>query len=164
KGRFAEAKEQARKALDLLDPKHPFYSDLEEQWQECDRCAAVQHKEMLQPVLASLPKEPINDTLGSDDDLDFYARPQQSYRKAYAIKLRGGKSYQIDLECNAFDPLLRLESEAWQPLMSNDDVTPGVNLNSRLVFTPEKDGTYRIIVNSLQAKKTGSYALQIREV
>jgi serine/threonine protein kinase len=164
KGRFAEAKEQARKALDLLDAKHPFYRDLEEQWQECDRCAAVQHKEKLQPVLAMLPKEPINDTLASNDDLDFYARPQQSYRKAYAIKLRGGKSYQIDLECNAFDPLLRLESETWQPLMSNDDVTPGVDLNSRLVFTPENDGTYRIIVNSLQAKKTGSYALQMREV
>jgi serine protease Do len=48
--------------------------------------------------------------------------------------------------------------------MSNDDVTPGVSLNSRLVFTATKDGSYRIVVNSLQAKKTGRFTLKLREV
>ena len=43
-----------------------------------------------------------------------------------------------------------------------DDVSP-TNLNSRLQFTPEKGGAYRLVVTAFQQGGVGAYALTIRE-
>jgi serine/threonine protein kinase/tetratricopeptide (TPR) repeat protein len=77
-------------------------------------------------------------------------------------KMVAGRTYVIDLESDAFDAFLRLEDPAGKLLAENDDISPD-NQNSRLVFTPKADGSYRIVATSFQQVGTGPYTLRIRE-
>ena len=42
--------------------------------------------------------------------------------------------------------------------------TPPATLDSRLVFTPERDGLYRLVVTSFKPGDTGKYTLRVHEV
>jgi hypothetical protein len=75
-----------------------------------------------------------------------------------------GRIYIIDMESTAFDTFLKLQDPAGKPLAENDDIEPGVNLNSRLSFTAPADGVYRIITTSFEQAGVGRYMLRIREV
>jgi tetratricopeptide (TPR) repeat protein len=75
-----------------------------------------------------------------------------------------GRGYVIDMESAAFDTLLKLHDPAGKQLAENDDIDPGVNLNSRLIFTAPVDGVYRIVATSFQQAGVGPYVLRIREV
>jgi tetratricopeptide (TPR) repeat protein/Tol biopolymer transport system component len=81
----------------------------------------------------------------------------------HEVKLQAGTTYVIDLESKAFDTLLRVKDAKGKTLAENDDVMPGVNLNSRLIFTPQTDGVYRLVASAFEESGSGPYTLTIRE-
>ncbi len=83
--------------------------------------------------------------------------------KAHQVKLQGGKLYVIDLESKSFDTFLRLEDAKGTKLAENDDIVPGTITNSRLIFKPFADGTYRLIASAFENTGTGPYTLTVRE-
>ncbi len=78
------------------------------------------------------------------------------------VKLRTGQAYLIDLESAQFDTFLKVQDAKGKVLAENDDITPGVNLNSRLFFTAPADGTYRLVATSFQQRGSGAYTLTVR--
>jgi tetratricopeptide (TPR) repeat protein/tRNA A-37 threonylcarbamoyl transferase component Bud32 len=81
--------------------------------------------------------------------------------QTHPIQMSAGKTYMIDMESPQFDTYLRLEDSQGKVLAENDDISPD-NLNSRILFTPKEDGTYRIIATSFQQRGSGAYTLTIR--
>jgi tetratricopeptide (TPR) repeat protein len=80
----------------------------------------------------------------------------------HPIKMTASKTYVIDMESPQFDTYLRLEDDKGKVLAENDDISPQ-NLNSRIIFTAPKDGTYRIVATSFEHRGSGAYTLTIRE-
>jgi hypothetical protein len=87
----------------------------------------------------------------------------------FRITLIAGRDYQFDLfgaNGGVFtlpDPLLNGIRDAAGSLIPgtrNDDVAPGVNTDSRVVYTPSVSGTYYIDVGAFGAN-IGSYALSV---
>jgi hypothetical protein len=87
----------------------------------------------------------------------------QQRAQVHDLHLQAGKTYIFDLESTAFNPFLRLEDANGKKLAENDDIEPGVNLNSRIVFTPERSGSYRLVATAFQGQGTGPYTLVLRE-
>jgi tetratricopeptide (TPR) repeat protein/serine/threonine protein kinase len=87
----------------------------------------------------------------------------QHKEQVHEVQLQAGKSYAFDLKSTAFDPFLRLDDAQGRKLAENDDIEPGVILNSRIVFSPKVSGTYRLVASSFQGQGTGTYTLLIRE-
>jgi tetratricopeptide (TPR) repeat protein len=83
--------------------------------------------------------------------------------KIHPCTLLAGRTYVIELQSAAFDAFLKLEDPQGKLLAENDDIVPGVNRNSRLVFTAPRDGSYRIVATSFEQAGQGAYALIIRE-
>jgi hypothetical protein len=77
------------------------------------------------------------------------------------IQTSTGKTCMIDMESPQFDTYLRLEDAPGKVLEENDDISKD-NENSRIVFTPKEDGTFRIIATSFQQRGIGAYTLTIR--
>ena len=75
--------------------------------------------------------------------------------------MKAGKTYTLDLMSEDFDSYLRIEDESKFKLADDDD--GGGFLNSRIVFTPKEDGTYRLVITSFDGGQTGAYRLTIRE-
>ena len=65
------------------------------------------------------------------------------------VKLTARKPVAIEMQSKEFDTLLRLQDAEGKLLAENDGIDPGVNTNSRILFTPKEDGVYRIIAGSL---------------
>lgn len=72
-----------------------------------------------------------------------------------------GRNYTFDLVSNQFDTYLRIEDMQGNLLASNDD--GGLGLNSRLRFTPNANGPFRIVVTSFGAGERGDYVLTIKK-
>jgi hypothetical protein len=87
----------------------------------------------------------------------------QRKEQVHEVPLRAGKTYAFDLESEAFDAFLRLEDAGGKKLAENDSIEPGVNQNSRIVFTPETSGSYRLAATAFKGRGTGPYTLVIRE-
>ncbi len=104
----------------------------------------------------------LHGTLTGGDPLDSFAVTQRSFHKVHLVPLEAGKPYLIDLE-GTFDTFLRIEDADQKMLLFNDDLSPPLNLNSRLVFTPSKKGTYRLIATSAQPQVIGSYTVAVRD-
>lgn len=93
--------------------------------------------------------------LQSSDPLDpVRKRPA----KVHVIELKAGKTYVIDLKSRQFDTFLRLEDAGRTQLAYNDD--GGGNLNSRIVFSCQTDGRFRLIATSF-GDRLGEYTLQV---
>jgi hypothetical protein len=78
----------------------------------------------------------------------------------HEMKLEAGTVYVIDLESKKFDAYLKLQDAQGNTLAEDDN--SGGNGNSRLVFTPAKTGTYRLLATSLVAQSIGYYILTVR--
>jgi hypothetical protein len=87
----------------------------------------------------------------------------QDQEQVHEMTLRAGRLYIFDLESTAFDAFLRLEDAQGKKLAENDDIEEGVNLNSRVLFTPQTSGTYRLVATACQGRGAGAYVLRIRE-
>jgi serine/threonine protein kinase/Tfp pilus assembly protein PilF len=83
--------------------------------------------------------------------------------QVHEVKMSAGKTYAIDLTSEEFDTYLRLESAQGKVLAENDDIDYPKNLNSRILFTPQEDGLYRLVATSFQRRGRGAYTLTIRE-
>jgi WD40 repeat protein/tetratricopeptide (TPR) repeat protein/tRNA A-37 threonylcarbamoyl transferase component Bud32 len=81
--------------------------------------------------------------------------------QGHPLVVSAGKTYAIDMESAVFDTYLRLEDSDGKVLDENDDIGPD-SLNSRLVFNPKTDGTYRLVATSYQRRGVGDYAITIR--
>jgi hypothetical protein len=90
------------------------------------------------------------------------ALTEKEKSQVHAWKMVAGRTYVIDLDSDAFDAFLKLEDAAGKLLAENDDISPD-NQNSRLVFNPKADGSYRIVATSFQEAGTGPYTLRVRE-
>jgi serine protease Do len=113
------------------------------------------------------PKDKAESTPSTDARKSFY--------KTYTFRMKAGSTYTIDMIASAgkfrkkknndevFDPFLRLESPAGKELAENDDITPGINLNSRIVYKALKDGDYRIIATTFEGEQTGKFTVNILE-
>jgi serine/threonine protein kinase/tetratricopeptide (TPR) repeat protein len=162
-GRFAQAV-QAMQKSDELGRKQPGWSfpsgELIKRFQHL---VFLKDKEQHEPVSLAAAEKGVSAQLAKDDPLDCFSKTARSYRKSYAIELKAGLPYQIDLTGD-FDVYLRVEDRHYVTLAFNDDVTPPADLNSRVVFTPQKDAVYRLVVTSVKPGDTGKYTLAVNEV
>lgn len=82
-------------------------------------------------------------------------------RHIHEFKMQAGKTYTLDLTSDEVDSYLRIEHDDMGKLAEDDD---GAGfLNSRIVFTPKKDDTFRIVVTTCDPGQFGAYRLTIRE-
>lgn len=95
-----------------------------------------------------------------DGPVDSGQQTKGAPRLIQPVKLKAGKTYQIDLISDDFDAFLRLENKDSKELAFDDD--SGGDLNSRIVFVCKEDGEYRIIMTSLN-RQPGSFVLKVRE-
>lgn len=80
--------------------------------------------------------------------------------RQYAVRLEANRLYQIDLVTNNFDAYLYLLDDAGIVLRRDDD--GGQGLNSRILYTPLRTGTYYIQATSLGGDRIGNYTLTIQ--
>ncbi len=98
------------------------------------------------------------------DKCPFDKQRTGSYAKVHEFKMVPGKVYVIEmLDKNAvtMDPYLRLEDSAGVQHAEDDD--SGENRNARIVFTPTKEDSYRIVATTF-ARATGKYQLVVQPV
>lgn len=85
--------------------------------------------------------------------------------KIHTVKLLANKKYQIDMMSVGFDTYLFLEDSLGAYLMEDDD--GGEGLNARIVFTPTKTDTYRVVATTFDRgsplAKLGDYTVIVME-
>jgi hypothetical protein len=83
--------------------------------------------------------------------------------QVHSIEMTVGKTYVIDAEAPRVTVLLSLEDADGKRLAQSelfDDDTHA----ARIVFSPNVDGTYRLIVNSHWVTTSNAYMLRVREI
>jgi hypothetical protein len=85
---------------------------------------------------------------------------QGCHFKVFRVKMEKNKTYTIDLMGN-YDPYIRLEDSRGNPRGEDDD--SGGSLNARLIFRPQVDDEYRIIVTSCSGGRVGNYSLTVSD-
>jgi hypothetical protein len=84
--------------------------------------------------------------------------PNAPFEHTYAILLERGETVQIDLHAS-YDTVLRVRAPSGQE-RENDDVSQGV-LDSRLRFTADAAGVYRVVATSFAATSRGPFTLRV---
>jgi hypothetical protein len=82
-------------------------------------------------------------------------------QREHLMELVAGKQYVIDMESTVFDAYLIARDPAGKEFARDDD--GGGGLNARLLFTPDRSGTYTIVATSFERNAQGAYTLIIRE-
>jgi hypothetical protein len=100
----------------------------------------------------------IESRLTQDDPVDAAGRKHRC--QVHTIKMVAGRTYTIDMMSNEFDTFLRLIDSQSKKLAEDDD--GGEGTNSRIVFTAQTSGDYRIIATTFDGQ-LGSYTLTVRE-
>jgi serine protease Do len=100
------------------------------------------------------------DRLTPDDPKDPVKK--SSHHKVYTFKMGPDSVYTLDLASKKMDSFLRLEDSTGKQLAADDD--GGGNLDSRIVFRPSKEDTYRIIATTFQPGQTGPFTLTVRQL
>lgn len=95
--------------------------------------------------------------LSKEDPLDRIRKGR--HVKIIPFLMEAGKTYQIDLESQAFDTYLRLEDPEMKSLAEDDD--GGEGLNARIFFSPLRSDAFRIVVTSFAPGATGPFTLRI---
>ena len=80
--------------------------------------------------------------------------------KIFTIKLEAGKTYQVDYLSQAYYAYLYLEDAEGNLLDKHN--SGGRGLNSRIVHSAAKAGTYRVIATSQDGHRTGDFSLSVR--
>ena len=96
--------------------------------------------------------------IAANDQLDPVL---QKPAKTHAIKLTGGKTYQIDMVSTDLDSYLRLDDSTGKTVASDDD--SGGNLNARIIHTAAKDDTFKVHAITFNGQ-FGNYVLTVKEV
>jgi hypothetical protein len=96
----------------------------------------------------------------------FDSKRPQCHHKVHVVKMLAGFTYVIDMKAElkkdkddpSFDTYLRLEDPNGKELAENDDY---ITTDSRITFSADKDGEYRIICTTFDDGFTGSYTLTV---
>jgi predicted Zn finger-like uncharacterized protein len=80
--------------------------------------------------------------------------------KLYDVPMEQGKNYTINLNSDAFDSFLLLQSPSGQTVQADDD--SGGELNSQITFTATSTGRYRVVATSLIPGQMGQFTLSVR--
>lgn len=83
-----------------------------------------------------------------------------AYQDSYLFNGRSGEDIVIDLSASDFDTFLTVQMPSGE-LLENDDFQ-GSTDQSRLEFTLQESGRYRILVSSYGSGESGNYALSVR--
>jgi hypothetical protein len=118
-------------------------------------------KDLLETVKSAGGKivKTFDGALSKTDPFDL--EREKCYRQLHEFKMQAGKTYTLDLVSEDFDAYLRIETDE-KGILKEDDDGGGFN-NARIVFTPEADGVYRLVVTSCDSGDFGAYRLTIRE-
>jgi serine/threonine-protein kinase len=162
-GKFAPARDAFRRASELAKLQGQSIPEALRQLEECRRILQLVAREKLPVEDWRALGTGVRGQLTAALPLDISDTTGRRYRRAHAVRLEAGRSYQIDLTGN-FDPLLRVEDALYQPLLANDSLRVGAARHARLVFTPLHEGVYRLVATSRPAQATGSYTLRVRPV
>src|SRR5690348_17996691 len=80
-----------------------------------------------------------------------------------AVSLTAGQAVEITLNgITLSDPYLYIRDSSGVLLFQNDDISTGVDLNSRAAFNPGYTGTYYIDVGSFADAETGTYQVSVQ--
>lgn len=79
----------------------------------------------------------------------------------YQVRLKGGKTYKIELSSTKFDSYLELRDSDGRLVAEDDD--SGGKFNARITKNISKDGMYRIIAASTNLAQNGPFVLEVRE-
>lgn len=114
----------------------------------------------LEPVgaLAPVPGE-VRGTLAPGEGP---AGPAEGSMEAWTVALEEGQIIQFDLESDVFDAVLILAGPGIEGYILDDD--GGEGLNSRLVFTVLRPGTYTLYVTAWGEEAAGEYRLRATEI
>jgi len=122
-----------------------------------------EYKLAVTPVsLAAKPLLNVQDTLTNNDAPWKNQFNSKKHHKPFPVKLEAGQFYIIDMMRrgdNQLDCYLYLEDEDGKIVASNDD--GGGMLNSRIVYSPQKAGTHRIIATHL-FDQLGDFTVTVR--
>jgi hypothetical protein len=143
-------------------------------WNKEPDLAALRSREDFQKLLKDVADRPapgtaaplvvgkaLEGSLTKDHPFDSFPMTPKSHHQVHSIVLEAGQPYLIDLQ-GKFDTFLRIENAQKAPLLYNDDIRPD-DLNSRLVFIPPENGTYRVVVTSFKPGAVGAYTLSARK-
>jgi serine protease Do len=156
KNLFLEVPQGLKVALEMTDGNgNPFKFPLPPDFEK-EKVKSAGGKLLLQEEGTLTSKEAL-DKLRAD--LTQRKLDKACFHKVHTLKMTPGSTYTIDLESNDFDAYLRLEDPSGKQLAEDDDSAG--KLNSRIVFTPEVEGVYRIIVTTCDPDQTGAYRLSI---
>ena len=116
------------------------------------------------PVVSRDPPEVKNALLNVAHELrDTDPRDRvlvKSFCREYKLELKAGVAYTIDMKSTELDAYLRLEDDTRKQLAKDDD--SGGNLDARLVFIPQRTGTYFLIATTFVPAR-GRYTLTVSE-
>lgn len=80
--------------------------------------------------------------------------------KVYSVQLESGKTYQIDLQTNAFHGLVRVRDASYRKLAAFYDITSR-SRNASVLFRCERSEPHQIVVTSVD-ERAGDFALRIK--
>jgi len=98
---------------------------------------------------------------GKLDDNDKQDPVRNQPAKIHDVRLVAGKTYVIDMISDDFDSFLRLEDAQDKNLAEDDD--GGEDMNSQIIFTPEKTGDFKVVATRFE-DGSGAYTLRIDEL
>jgi serine/threonine-protein kinase len=84
----------------------------------------------------------------------------QQFKQGFKVPLTAGKLHVLELRSHPFGASLRLEDGDGKKL-AEDNGAAGRNV--RIVFTPQLDGKYRLVVTIFQAQGPRAYLLRLRK-
>lgn len=95
------------------------------------------------------------------EDDPFDTGRKQCRRQTVHFHMTPGFTYTLDLESLEIDSYLRLEDSASKQLAEDDDGAG--RMNSRIVFRPKREDTFRIVVTTCDPGQDGDYRLTVRQ-
>jgi hypothetical protein len=85
-------------------------------------------------------------------------------RQTHKVQLEARQVYLLEMTSKDFDTYLFLNDSAGKPLAQNDDIEPGGNLNSRILYIPGKTGEYQLVATSFNKAGRGNYQITLRKL
>ncbi len=155
--KFTDALREMRRAHELKPTPVRAAFIKEFQW-----IAGLQQREPQQPVDWRTLEKGVAGELTAQHPRDIWRADNGGLRASHLVAFQGGRSYQVDL-AGDFDTILRVEDALYRTIQFNDDVRFPDVLDSRLLFTPERGGAFRVVATAFKPKTTGRYELRIRE-
>ncbi|MFO7892565.1 MAG: PPC domain-containing protein [Longimicrobiales bacterium] len=80
------------------------------------------------------------------------------YAQAWALDVTAGETVVVEVVSDDFDTYLYLTGPGLDGALVDDDGAAGTN--SRITFTPDAAGTYRVVVSTFSGEATGAFQLR----